>query len=361
MAVSAALVWTPRPLRSWLDAAGTPQEVVRRARSEDAALRSGVEPIGPEAIARLAAIDDDAARRALDDLARSGGRAIVAADADYPPRLRDLCDAPPVVYVRGHIDSLFGRTVAIVGSRAATTYGRSVASSMSAEFGAFGACVVSGLARGIDAAAHTGALDSGTRTAAVIGSGLVKLYPPYHELLADQIVAGGGAILSEFPPLLSARAHQFPMRNRIVAALAQATIVVEAGNRSGALITARLADEIGRAVFALPGDVGRATSAGTNGLIKDGVPLVTSASDAARLLGWAIEAPSCTEDDPVDPLLALLYRAADVDELSARSGLDAASLLARLTLLEVRGLVQRLPGGRFAPVNSGRTPKRVRR
>lgn len=352
MAVAGALVWSPRRLRAWLDACGCARAVCDAVRSIEIDAPPGVEPLGAAAIARLREINDDAARRANADLERSGARLITDADADYPSPLRDLADPPPVVYVRGDPGALGVRAVAIVGSRAATAYGRHVAAALAAEFGSLGACIVSGLARGIDAAAHKAALSAGARTVAVVGSGLSALYPPYHSLLADDIVEAGGAVLSEFPPTLPPRAHQFPMRNRIVAALAGATIVVEAGERSGALITARLADEIGRHVFAIPGDVGRPTSAGTNGLIKDGVPLITGALDAARLLGWTATIASVRGDDDndaADPLLALVPPAGiDAEELAARTDLDVGSLLARLTLLEIRGLVERLPGGSFA-------------
>ncbi len=351
MAVAGALVWSPRPLRTWLDACGSARGVCDAVRSIDVGTPPGVEPLSAAALARIREIDDSAARRANDDLERSGARLITDADADYPAPLHDLADPPPVIYVRGDPGAFGTRAVAIVGSRAATSYGRHVAATLAGEFGSLGACIVSGLARGIDAAAHKAALAAGAPTVAVVGSGLSALYPPYHSLLADDIVEAGGAVLSEFPPLLPPRAHQFPMRNRIVAALANATIVVEAGERSGALITARLADEIGRHVFAIPGDVGRPTSAGTNGLIKDGVPLITGALDAARLLGWAAT-PSAQErdaSDTTDPLLALVPSAGiDADELAARTNLDVGSLLARLTLLEIRGLVERLPGGSFA-------------
>ena len=351
MAVAGALVWSPRLLRTWLDACGSPRAVCDAVRPVDLVMPPGVEPLSATALARLREIDDDAARRANEDLGRSGARLITDVDAEYPAALCDLADPPPVLYALGDPSALRDRAIAIVGSRAATTYGRHVAATLAADFGALGACIVSGLARGIDAAAHKAALTSGARTVAVVGSGLSALYPPYHSLLADDIVEAGGAVLSEFPPMLPARAHQFPMRNRIVAALASATIVVEAGARSGALITARLADEVGRHVFAIPGDVGRPTSAGTNGLIKDGVPLITSASDAAQLLGWQTISPADEHDHPsaADPLLALVPSTGiDADELASRTHLDVGTLLARLTLLEIRGLVERLPGGSFA-------------
>lgn len=358
MAVSGALVWTPRLLRVWLDACGSPRRILAWVAEHDVP-PEGVPALSGSALERLRAIDDAAARRATEALGSSGARLLLDRDADYPPALNDLADAPPLLYVKGAIDALGMRPIAIVGSRAASSYGRQVAASLASDLGAFGACIVSGLARGIDACAHGAAVAAGVPTVAVIGSGLSALYPPYHALLADEIVAAGGAVISEFPPREAARAHHFPMRNRLVAALARATVVVEAGRRSGALITARLADELGRDVYAIPGDVTRPTSAGTNDLIKDGVTLVTSGADIASLLGWdalferdELPAPSC--DDPV--LARLTPAGVDVDELAARCGMELPAVLARLTLLEIQGLARRLPGGTYAAVKRERAP-----
>lgn len=344
-------MWFPRALASWLRALGSPRAVVKSVRELDAP-PPNAEKLSASARARLALIDDGAARAALDAAASSGARVVLDSDAEYPASLRDLCDAPIVLYVRGALECTARRTVAIVGSRAASAYGRSVASSMAAEFAAFGVTIVSGLARGVDAAAHKGAIEASVPTVAVLGSGIRSLYPDYHALLADEIVDGGGAVLSEFPPNEPARAFQFPMRNRVVAALAQATVVVEASARSGALITARLADELGRRVFAVPGDVVRPTSRGTNGLIADGVPLVTSAADAASLMDWSSAAQlPAQENAPADALLDLI--GADgrtVDELALRTGSPVAELAARLMLLELAGRVERHPGGVYAAV-----------
>lgn len=344
-------MWFPRALATWLRALGSARAVVKSVRMLEAP-PPNAEALSANARARLALIDDAAARAALDAAARSGARVVLDSDAEYPVSLRDLCDAPLVLYVRGALACTARRAVAIVGSRAASAYGRSVAASMSADFAAFGASVVSGLARGVDAAAHKGAIDAGVPTVAVLGSGIRALYPDYHALLADEIVSGGGAVLSEFPPSEPARAFQFPMRNRVVAALAHATIVVEASARSGALITARLADELGRRVFAVPGDVVRPTSRGTNALIADGVPLVTSAADAAGLMGWSCEAqPSADEHAPSDALLVLIAEEGrTVDELALRTGSPVAELASRLMLLELAGAVESRPGGIYAAV-----------
>jgi len=354
MAVAGALVWSPRTLRAWLRVLGNPRALAAWAREHAGRPPDSTPALAPVALARLAAVDDDGAHRALEALERSGARALVPDDSDYPNALRDLDDAPPVLYVRGDPHAAGGRAAAIVGSRAATSYGRALAASFAADFVSCGACVISGLARGIDAAAHKGALAARGKTVGVVGSGVNALYPPYHALLADDIVAAGGALLSEFPPDMPAQPFHFPMRNRLVAALSGITIVVEAGRRSGALITARLADELGRHVFAVPGDVGRATSAGTNALIKDGVPLVESGIEAAQLAGWASIVPSSSSaaaPSADDPLLAHLdVVGTDIESLSARSGIDMPALLAQLTLLEIRGVIVRQPGGRYAAV-----------
>lgn len=362
MAVAGALVWTPRLLRAWLDACGSARGVLAWTADHDMPPER-VPALSAAALERLRSIDDDAAARSLDALISSGARLLKDDDTGYPSRLRDLTDPPPLLYVRGAIEALGPRPIAIVGSRAATTYGRQVASSLAADLGACGASIVSGLARGVDACAHSAALAAGAPTVAVIGSGISALYPPYHALLADEIVAAGGAVVTEFPPLEAARAHHFPMRNRIVAALAVATIVVEAGRRSGALITARLADELGRHVFAIPGDIARPTSMGTNELIKDGVTLVTGGADVASLLGWDAlfergdVVARAREEPSRNPLLARLTPSGvDVDELAAQSGLKLPALLAQLTLLEIRGLAKRLPGGVYAAVKPEGTP-----
>lgn len=358
LAVAGAGVWSPRALATWLRALGSPRAVVQRVRHGDDP-PPGSERLSPAARARLAEIDDTAARAAFDAVAGSGARVVLDGDADYPAALRDLCDAPVVLYARGSLDALARRTVAIVGSRAASSYGRSVAATMASDFAAFGAAVISGLARGIDAAAHRGALDAGNPTVAVLGSGVRALYPDYHALLADEIVAGGGAVISEFPPGEPARAFQFPMRNRVVAALAHATIVVEAGSRSGALITARLADELGRSIFAVPGDVTRPTSRGTNGLIADGVPLVTSAADVASMMHWEPAMPPLSQTDrsASGTLLELIStQPLGIDELAASSGRPVAEIAAELMMHELAGRVQREAGGVYAAVRARLTP-----
>jgi DNA protecting protein DprA len=348
IAVSAAAVWTPRPLVAMLKTLGTARALVAYAHNAASDAPPPCELLGLEALARIAAIDDRIAAAALDDASADGVRFMTSDDAGYPQRLHDLCDPPPVLYYRGDFNSLQARAVAVVGSRAATPYGRNMATTVAGDLGTYGATVVSGLARGIDACAHRGALRVGTQTVAVLGSGLRALYPPYHRHLADEIEGQGGAIISEFPPTLPARAHQFPMRNRIVAALCDATVVVEAGAKSGALITARLAAELGRPVFAFPGDVGRPSSEGTNALIKDGVALATAAEDIASALGWQRVMPSCTSIDLNKTLTGVLAPSgSSIDEICAVSGMDPASVSAQLTILEMQGLVEQQAGGLY--------------
>lgn len=350
LAASGALVWTPRLLSQLLRALGSARAIVEYAKAPGQ-IPEGCEPIGVEALVRLTHIDDSAARSALADARKEDCCLVLRSDDRYPPRLLDLCDPPPVLYYRGRLESLGGRVVALVGSRAATPYGRSMAASLAGDFASFGATVISGLARGVDAAAHRGALRAQAPTAAVIGSGLQALYPPYHALLADDIVAKGGVIISEFPAEMTARPHHFPMRNRLVAALACATVVIEASTKSGALITAGLANELGRPVFALPGDVGRLTSEGTNSLIKDGVCLATSAADVAGVLGWGVALSRNDSPDGCHALLgALAPGGSDVDEISAKTGLGIATVAAQLTMFEVQGLVQRQAGGLYSAV-----------
>jgi len=353
LAVSAAAVWTPRPLVAMLATLGSPQALVEYAKAASLETPPACELLSAEALDRVAAVDEHVARAALRDARELGFEFVTRADPRYPRRLCDLCDAPPVLYYRGNIDSLKGRAIAVVGSRGATPYGRSMAQAVAADFAAYGVTVVSGLARGIDAAAHRGSIRQQAPTAAVIGSGLGALYPPYHSRLADEIVAAGGAVISEFPVKMQARPHHFPMRNRLVAALADATFVIEAGIKSGALITARLACELGRHVFALPGDVGRSTSEGSNGLIKDGVALATGAADIASVLGWSIMLASNGGNDLNNALLvALAPGGSPIDEVCAKTGLDSATVSAQLTMLEMQGLAERHPGGLYVAVRA---------
>jgi DNA processing protein len=263
------------------------------------------------------------------DLAGSGFRFLPR--RELPPLLAAIHDPPVGLFVRGDADPQLLRddAVAIVGARACSGYGASVARMLGRELGAAGLLVVSGLARGVDAEAHRGALDAGATTVAVLGCGVDRDYPAAHADLARRIAASG-LVVSEYAPGVEPAPWRFPARNRIIAGLCAATVVVEARERSGALITADLALEEGREVFAVPGEIGSALSAGTNALLKLGASLLTSADDVLQSYGLAPAAA----DEP-DGLLDLLP--ATADELARRTGLPAAQISQALLQLELAG------------------------
>ena len=309
-------------------------------------------------------------READEALARAAAGALEPigwTDERYPSPLRTIPDPPPVLWVRGDGSSLrSSQAVAVVGSRAASSYGLSVARQLGHDLARAGILVVSGLARGCDGAAHRGALDAGGRTLAVVGCGADVVYPREHRPLGDQIAAAG-AIVSELPPGAPPLPVHFPLRNRIISGLSAAVVIVEASGRSGSLITASCALEQGREVMAVPGSVLSERHTGCHDLLRDGAGLVQSARDVLEALGWGPATPGAgAAGAPADNLEAassvagrggLLASLApgeevDVDALAARSGLKPADLLAELTRLELAGAVARAPGGRF--VRSGR-------
>jgi DNA processing protein len=278
---------------------------------------------------------------------------ITLGDAAYPPALLESPDPPLLLYVQGDARHLSARAVAVVGSRRPTAQGRDNAHAFGQALGAAGYVVVSGLAQGIDGAAHEGALAAGAPTVAVIGTGPDRVYPREHLELARRIAAQG-AIVSEYLPGTPPLAENFPPRNRLIAGLSLGTVVIEAALRSGSLITARLANEAGREVFAVPGSIHAAQSRGCHALIRDGAHLVESAAEVLAELGQpalAASAKPVVETAPPqreDPLLAALgHDPISLDGLQARSGWPTAELLARLLELELDGQVARLPGGLF--------------
>lgn len=296
----------------------------------------------------------------------SGGpwRVACLGDAEYPSLLGEVYDPPPVLWLQGQIPP--GPRVAIVGSRRATPYGLRVAREFAAALVAAGVTVVSGLARGIDTAAHEGALKGGGRTLAVLGCGLDIAYPPENARLQGTI-AEQGAVLSELPPGSAPTAGNFPARNRIISGLCQATLVIEAGERSGALITASQALEQGREVLAVPGNITSLASVGCNRLIVDGARPALSPADVLSALGSAnpvesgapgldnsgIAAYILPESTATSATTATrILSALDADgmsltDLCARTGIAAPELLATLTVLQLSGYVGALPGGRF--------------
>jgi DNA processing protein len=299
----------------------------------------------------LAAIRSGSARRAAQGeirRARALGVQIVGQDeAAYPPWLRRIYAAPPVLWVRGSLAPGEGENaLAVVGSRRATPLGLAFARSLAAELASCGLTIVSGLARGVDSAAHRGALDAQGRTVAVLGSGLDRLYPPENAALADR-VAETGAVVSEFSPGTGPWKQNFPRRNRVIAGWARAVVVVEAGGRSGALSTARTALDEGRDVMAVPGHPSQPEAEGTNSLLRQGAALVRGAEDVLAELGLGGRARR--EEAPQDAVLGALTRGvpAAVEEIQERCGLSLPALLARLSELELGGALRRLPGALF--------------
>jgi DNA processing protein len=290
-----------------------------------------------------ARFDESAYRR---ELAASGFRFVARADADFPARVRSIHDPPVGLFVRGAapLGLLDSPCVAIVGARACSTYGTAVALAFARELAAAGVVVVSGLARGVDAAAHRGALDAGV-TVAVLGCGIDRDYPRAHANLAAQ-VAERGLILSEYPPGVEPAPWRFPARNRIVAGLAAATVVVEARERSGALITADLALEEGREVLAVPGEITSRLSHGTNALLRLGATPATCVDDVLAALGVEpVREPMARLEERLEAVrVAVADVPVSVDELAARAGLEPGEAAAALAELELLGLVRESDG-----------------
>ncbi len=304
---------------------------------------------------------------ALTWAAEPGNHILTLADAEYPQALLRSADPPVLLYVKGRVELLNRPALAIVGSRNATPQGAANAEAFAAAFAAAGLTVVSGMALGIDTAAHRGALSCASSknlatgsTIAVIGTGAARIYPARNRDLARQI-AEHGAIVSEFPLDTPALASNFPRRNRIIAGLAHGCLVVEAAARSGSLITARLAAEAGRDVFAIPGSIHSPLAKGCHQLIKQGAKLVESAQDVLEELNWSATATTAAprlvaetdsasvsqSPDSEHVLAALGHDPCAVDTLAERCGLTADALLAILLQLELDGQIASMPGGRY--------------
>ncbi len=330
-----------------------------------------VERIGPQvAKAIFRSRSDDASDQEIAGATERGLRIVCPEDGDYPKPLLNIPDPPICLYVRGSLEPTDSVAIAIVGTRRCSHYGREQALRFGEMLGAAGFTIVSGLARGIDSHAHRGALQGGGRTIAVLGNGLGSIYPPEHESLALEI-ASAGAVVSELPVDTIPDAANFPRRNRIIAGLALGVMVVEAGQRSGALITAGLALDYNREVFAIPGRVDRPEqTAGVNSLIRDGrAKLVTCLDDVldelaevGKILRAKPQDDSATGGDEAEPdapqvdQLAVHERAVldavgngaeQIEGISAATALEPARVASTLTTLQLRGLVKRLAGGRF--------------
>ena len=297
----------------------------------------------------------------IDAVRKHGYRIVTLNDADYPTLLREIPDPPPVLYVNGSLAAA-ERCIAVVGSRNATPYGVATARQLCAELARLGLTVVSGMALGIDTAAHEGALSVRGRTVAVLGSGLNQVYPPENRRLAERIAAGG-AVISEFALDNGPDAHHFPIRNRIISGMSCGTVVVEATRNSGSLITARLAAEQNREVFAVPGSVQSFKSMGTHTLIKQGAKLVENAQDIICELGQFLvnppsvaaasgDAPRIAKHDGLTAEESQVFQALGpyplhIDELVRRLAIDAGRLSAILLNLELKGAALQLPGKLF--------------
>ena len=314
--------------------------------------RAALESLGPTPPS-----ERDRAERRLLAWRREGFEAVCITDPGYPRLLRTVVDAPLVLSVWGRLEPEDALALAMVGSRRATRYGTEMSRRLARELSESGLTIVSGLARGVDAAAHRGALDGGGRTVAVLGSGLRNVYPREHRKLAEQIAARG-AVLSELDVDAAPRAGNFPRRNRIITGMTLGTLVVEAAIKSGSLVSARHALEQNRDVFAVPGPAQSENAAGVHALLKDGAALVTRAQDVLDELRPEVRellseirassaAPRAGLDDVERRILAELETALDVDGLLERVELPIDRVLAALTSLEVKGLVWSLPGGMY--------------
>jgi DNA processing protein len=344
---------SPRALVALLKAFGGPAEVLAASR---AALKSSVGAELASAIAQGAAPDE--LSRSLAWLAEPGHALLAWDDAAYPSALLTIGDPPPVLLYAGKLDLLNRPALAIVGSRNATPQGRENAEAFAAALSAADLTIVSGLAQGIDAAAHRGGLAGAGNSVAVVGTGIDRIYPAGNKALAHRLAEQGG-LLSQFtlgtPPLPG----NFPRRNRIISGLVRGVLVVEATPNSGSLITARFAAEQGREVFAIPGSIHSPFSKGCHRLIKEGAKLVETAQDVLEELGLAPAGASARTlkgsgpeagGDAARILAALGHDPVDVDLLVERTGLDASAIAVALVELELAGQVAPLPGGAFQRV-----------
>jgi DNA processing protein len=341
-----------RTFAALLENFGTPQAILSANRAQLRAVK-GIGPSKAKAIASAKALEEVEAE--IKRAEACGVRIICRLDADYPEPLLRIPDAPICLYVQGEMERSDAVAVAVVGSRRGTQYGYEQARRFGYLLAQAGFTVVSGMARGIDSCAHSGAIEAGGRTIAVLGNGLSRTYPPESEPLRESILEHG-AVVSE--SLMETEAHEgtFPSRNRIIAGLCLGTLVVEAGRRSGALITAELATDYNREVFAVPGRVDAPTSEGTNGLIRDGKAKLVSRledvleemGDVGRVLAETGESEGPVLDSVEEKVLAVLGAGEyHVEEIIRETRLTPAQVAGALTMLQLRALARQLPGNRY--------------
>ncbi len=343
----------PVRLRALLKQFSTPQQILSAGASD---LRQ-VAGVGQEVAGAIADWESHVDLQGELALAEEMDVTILSWDsAEYPTRLRELHDPPIVLYCLGKLDARDQHAVSVVGTRKPSHYGQECTKKLSYQIAYAGLTVVSGLARGVDTLAHTAALAAKGRTLAVIGSGLAELYPAENATLARRIADGSGAILSEFPLKTKPDKQTFPMRNRIIAGLAEALLVVECGQNSGALITASQALDQGRSIFAVPGPIDRPTSAGCNRLIQQGAKLAASANDVLDELQTLLpELPQLTSAKPTERMTqneqavhdAIGSDETHIDEIARKCGLPMQTVSSTLLRLEMRRLVKQVPGSFF--------------
>ncbi|OAM51805.1 DNA protecting protein DprA [Methylovorus sp. MM2] len=332
-----------------LKAFGSPEHIYAAPVNE---VRKIVSDAVAQAIAK--GPDIDSANPTLEWLEQEHNHLITLADAEYPQLLLEIPDPPPLIYAKGQLERLKQPCLAIVGSRNSTTQGEKNAEDFAHALSQHGLCIVSGMALGIDGAAHRGALKANGSTIAVVGTGLDIVYPAKHRDLAHQIVERG-LIISEFPLGTPSRAQNFPRRNRLISGLSLGCLVVEANTKSGSLITARLATEQGREVFAIPGSIHSPVAKGCHELIKQGAKLVDDISDIISELGDQLSPLSRQHsmvtkalETTADPLLECMgFDPISMESLVEESGLTSDNLSAMLLVLELENKVASLPGGRY--------------
>lgn len=314
----------------------------------------GIGPLLSRAIANWRALEWEEEFRLL---RKQGLRALTRLDPEYPPALKEIYDPPIVLYVRGELLPADRVAVAVVGSRRASLYGLQAAFAISRQLAGRGVTVISGLARGIDARAHQGALDGGGRTIAVLGSGLLNVYPAEHRELADRI-ARRGAVVSQFPLRMIPEKTNFPLRNRIISGLSLGVLVVEAAKKSGALITAHQALDQGRTVMAIPGRIDSVPAQGTNQLIQDGAKMVRDVEDILEEFSYLFSSPAPggageeKREINLSPSERIVYEnlsteEKEIDVIARETGLPPGELAAVLFSLELKRLVRQLPGKHF--------------
>jgi len=343
----------PFHAKQLLEAFGSPRAIFQAghaallAHATPALARAVCAPPSPAVPQLLAA--------ALAWAAQPGQDVLALGDPGYPAVLASIPDPPLLLYIKGRAELLGRRALAIVGSRNATLQGKANASSYARSLAQDGVCIVSGLALGIDAAAHEGALDGAGSTIAVVGTGLDIVYPARNRLLWERI-AQGGCIVSEYPPGTPPTSSNFPKRNRIISGLSAGVLVVEAAARSGSLITAHVAVNQNRDVFAMPGSIHAPLAKGCHALIREGARLVDSIDDLREVLRLAPRTPGCAAAVPTETaclgLLAHLgHEPVDIDTLLLRSGSTVGTLSLELLALEMAGLLERLPGGKVQRIS----------